>query len=86
MEVSINIDADKYFKSGADSVLGTGSINNPNIAKTISQKYGNQSIIQSIDCRKTNGSNFKYDTFSNSGKTSMKQDPLSLSKKQFKMA
>ena len=35
-------------------MLGTGSINNPNIAKTISQKYGNQSIIQSIDCRKTN--------------------------------
>ena len=31
-------DADKYFKSGVDKiVLGTGSINNPNIAKTISQ-------------------------------------------------
>ena len=60
-------DADLYFKFGADKIiLGSGSINNSKIAKEISMKYGKQSIIQSIDCKK----NLKqeYLVYSESGK------------------
>ena len=43
-------------------MLGTGSINNPNIAKTISQKLAINQLYNLLIVE-TNGSNFKYDTF-----------------------
>ena len=46
--------ADIFFKNGADKiVLGSNAINKKNLIKKISKKYGNQSIIQSVE-RKPN--------------------------------
>ena len=73
-------DADLYFKHGADKIiLGSGSINNPNIAKEISMKYGKQSIIQSLDCKKISDDN--YHVYYKSGKKSLNEDPIILGKK-----
>jgi len=46
-------DADLFFKYGADKIiLGSNAIKEPKLINEISHKYGNQSIIQSIDCKK----------------------------------
>ena len=46
-------DADLFFKYGADKIiLGSNVIKEPKLINEISHKYGNQSIIQSIDCKK----------------------------------
>ena len=74
-------DADLYFKNGADKiVLGSGSINDPLIAKKISMKYGKQSIIQSLDCKKISNSTMKYSVYSKSGKNNLNIDPAIFAK------
>ena len=51
--ISKKDDADLFFKYGADKiVLGSSTIDNPDLIHEISRKYGNQSIIQSVDCKK----------------------------------
>ena len=61
-------DADKFFKFGADKVvLGTNCLEKKEVIDNISKKYGNQSIIQSIDCYKES-ENEKYNVMKNSGK------------------
>ena len=46
-------DVDIYFRNGADKIIvGTKSFKNRKVLKEISKKYGNQSIIQSLDCKK----------------------------------
>jgi len=70
-------DADAFFKSGADKIiLGTNSIKENDIIKQISKKYGNQSIIQSIDCKKILSKNGEYTVMLNSGTKDFKKDPL----------
>ena len=68
--------ADIFFKNGADKiVLGPDSINKKNLIEQISKKYGNQSIIQSVDCKKI----FKNNTYSvmgSSGKKNLLLDPI----------
>ncbi len=69
-------DADLFFKNGADKIiLGSNSINEPELIKNISQKYGNQSIIQSIDCKKVEKEN-TFTVMSNSGKNDLLLDPV----------
>ena len=47
--------ATTYFDHGADKiVLGSGSVIEGNAIQNISDIYGSQSIIQSIDCKKEN--------------------------------
>lgn len=67
-------DADLYFKNGADKVLlGPESTNNPSILKEISMKYGQQSIIQSLDCKKIKDN--EYSVYSNSGSKNLNISP-----------
>lgn len=67
-------DADLYFKNGADKVvLGPESINKPFILKEISMKYGKQSIIQALDCKKIKDN--EYSVYSNSGLKNLKTSP-----------
>ena len=73
-------DADLYFQNGADKILlGPGTINNPKIAGDISMKYGKQSIIQSLDCKKS--INKTYSVYCESGKKNMEKSPILLGKK-----
>ena len=60
--------ADTYFKEGADKVvLGSNIIENPVVIDEIAKKYGNQSIIQSVDCVKETNSE-TYTVMGESGK------------------
>lgn len=73
-------DADKFFKYGADKIiLGSNSIKHPKLIKEISSKYGNQSIIQSIDCKKAVGKNI-FTVMSQSGKEDLLIDPIKFGK------
>ena len=66
--------ADDYFKNGADKIiLGSKIILNKEIISKISSKYGNQSIIQSIDIKKNESS--EYNLVINSGKELTKINP-----------
>lgn len=69
--------ADTYFKEGADKVvLGSNIIENPVVIDEIAKKYGNQSIIQSVDCVKETNSE-TYTVMGESGKKNLKIDPVS---------
>ncbi len=73
-------DADNYFKYGADKIIiGSNIINNLSVVEKISSKYGNQSIIQSVDCKKLNSNN--YSVFGKSGKIDLEQNPIEFSLK-----
>ena len=74
-------EADLYFKNGADKILLNG---NPSkeigILKPISKKYGNQSIIQSLDCKKIDSNTSDYTVMINSGESDGNIDPLIVAK------
>lgn len=58
-------DAELLFKNGADKiVLNSLLIENPLIVRELIQKYGSQSIVASIDCKKNED---KYEIFINNG-------------------
>ena len=66
--------ADDYFKCGADKIiLGSKIILNKDIISKISLKYGNQSIIQSIDIKKNES--LEYKLVINSGKEMTEINP-----------
>ena len=73
-----NIDhADIYFKTGADKViLGSNCLDQTDTINSISKKYGNQSIIQSIDCIKNFEIKNKYNVMKNSGRDFLNDDPV----------
>jgi len=78
-------DADDFFKSGADKILlGTHAIENSKVINEISKKYGNQSIIQSIDCKRSNEKN-QWNVMTNSGRINIQEEPIQLAKKMIKM-
>ncbi len=71
--------ADVLFKNGADKVvLGSGAINNKDLIEKISKKYGNQSIIQSVDCKKIHKNN-SYTVMGSSGTENLLQNPIEFS-------
>ncbi len=75
-------DADICFRNGAEKILlGSASINNLKLIDDISRKYGNQSIIQSIDCKKN--SDKEYIVLNNSGTNKANVDPYKWGKKLF---
>lgn len=66
-------DANCYFGSGADKIILSPKISeNPDKLIEISKKYGNQSIIQSIDFLKKNNN---YYLCSNSGQDVLREKP-----------
>lgn len=68
------------ISAGADKiVINSECFENPNLIERISEKFGNQCVIVSIDCRKDK--NGEYKVFSNSGKKDTGLDPVSWSKK-----
>ena len=80
--ISKKDDADLFFKYGADKiVLGSSTIDNPDLIHEISRKYGNQSIIQSVDCKKKINDRVSYDVFGKSGKNELKYDILKFAEK-----
>ena len=71
--------ADIFFKNGADKiVLGSNSINKKDLIEQISKKYGNQSIIQSVDCKKILKDN-TYVVMGSSGTENLLQNPIEFS-------
>ena len=69
-------DADVFFKSGADKIiLGSNAIKEPKLISEISHKYGNQSIIQSLDCKKVVKENV-FTVMGSSGKKDLLLDPV----------
>ena len=71
--------ADILFKNGADKVvLGSGAINKKDLIEKISKKYGNQSIIQSVDCKKIHKNN-SYTVMGSSGTENLLQNPIEFS-------
>ena len=65
------------FRNGADKViLNTIVYNNYDFLKKVSQTFGKQSIVISIDARQCSANNNKYDLYSNCG---MKKEKISLS-------
>ena len=73
--------ADIFFKNGADKiVLGSNAINKKNLIGQISKKYGNQSIIQSVDCKKILKDN-TYAVMGSSGTENLLQNPIEFSLK-----
>jgi len=65
---------DEYFKYGADKILlGYRALENNEIIKEISMKYGSQSIIQALDCKKNFEDNYYYIT-KNSGQEFLSKD------------
>ena len=73
-------DADLFFKCGADKIiLGSNAIKEPKLIKEISHKYGNQSIIQSLDCKKDIETK-KFTVVGGSGKIDLLQDPVKFGK------
>ena len=72
-------DATTYFNYGADKIiLGSGSVIEGGSIENISDIYGSQSIIQSIDCKKEN-ENYKLTIKSGTILTDI--DPIDASKK-----
>lgn len=70
-------EADLFFKNGADKVLiGSGSVDNPKLIKDISEKYGRQSIVHSIDCKKNPNNKNEYLVMKNSAKDTINLKPL----------
>ncbi len=75
--------ATTYFDHGADKiVLGSGSVIEGNAIQNISDIYGSQSIIQSIDCKKEN-ENYKLTIKSGTILTDI--DPIEASQKALKL-
>lgn len=76
-------EVDLLFRNGADKVLlGSNSIDNPDLINLISNKYGNQSITQSIDCKKKGDND--YLLMKNSATTTSNINPIKFSEEAMK--
>ena len=79
-EEEILSDADKLFKIGADKVLlGSHSIKDIELIYKISLKYGNQAIIQSLDCK--NLDNNDWSLMVNSGQNKYNNNIINIAQK-----
>ena len=75
--------ANEYFKFGADKIiLGPNSNLKEDLIKKISEKYGNQSIIQTVDCIKKDNS---FVLMRDSGKNFLSNDIILFCKKSVEM-
>lgn len=61
-------DADNLFKNGADKIaLNTSVFENPKLIKKLSDKYGSQSIVLSIEAKRNQKNNF-WEALNNNGR------------------
>lgn len=73
-------DAGKYFAAGADKIiLNTHAFLNPALVKELSDEFGSQSVVVSVDVKKNSGG--KYDIFVYSGKQKIDLDFETMLKK-----
>lgn len=73
-------DIRKVINGGAEKVaINTAAIDNPNLIKEASKIFGNQSIVVSIDVKKSLTG--KYKVYRNSGTKATKLDPIEFAKK-----
>lgn len=76
-------DADKLFQIGADKIsLNTAAVKNPELIRQISEKYGTQSVVVSIDAKKMGNG---YTSFISSGTVDSGLSPVELAKNAEKM-
>ena len=60
-------DAEKLFVSGADKIaINTHAINEPELIKNLSRKFGSQAIVLSIEAKKVNES--KWEAYTDNGR------------------
>ena len=60
-------DAEKLFASGADKIaINTRAINEPNLIKNLSRKFGSQAIVLSIEAKKVSES--KWEAYTDNGR------------------
>lgn len=71
----------RILSAGADKVsLNTAAVNNPNLVKESSEKFGNQCIVVAIDA-KFNPSSKKWEVFTHGGRNSTYLDAVEWAKK-----
>ena len=72
-------DINKLLVSGADKVsINTASVNNQNLIKESSKKFGSQCIVVAIDAKQINGS---WEIYTHGGRTKTGIDALDFAKK-----
>ncbi len=72
-------DFDRILKSGADKVsINSSAIENPNLIKEASKKYGNQCVVVSIDVKNIEGS---YKVVTHGGRSNTGLDAIEWAKK-----
>jgi cyclase len=73
-------DAQKILYNGAEKVvINTALIENPKVIEAIAQQFGNQSVVASIDYKKTIFG--KYNVFTQNGKRKTNWNPKDLAQK-----
>ena len=76
-------DAKKIFLSGADKIaINTAAVNNPDLINKLSEKFGSQSIVLSIEAKKIE--NKKWEVFTHNGRQETGIDVLEWSKEATK--
>ena len=76
-------DVDTLFRIGADKVaVNTAAVKNPELITSISEKYGTQAVVVSIDVKKVNN---KYKVFISGGEEETTYTPIELAKKVEKL-
>ena len=72
-------DINKLLVSGADKVsINTAAVNNENLIKDSSKKFGSQCIVVAIDAKKSDN---KWEIFTHGGRTKTGIDAIDFSKK-----
>jgi len=78
-------DADNLFKNGADKIaLNTAVLENPNLIKKLSNKYGSQSIVLSIEAKRNSKNNY-WEALNNNGRDHTGYEIVEWAKKNIKL-
>ncbi|HVK54017.1 MAG TPA: AglZ/HisF2 family acetamidino modification protein [Burkholderiales bacterium] len=73
-------DFTRLFKLGVEKVsLNSAAVNTPDLIESAAKKFGRQSIVVSIDAKKTLLG--RYETYINSGRENAKMDPVAAAKR-----
>ncbi|MFW0184926.1 imidazole glycerol phosphate synthase subunit HisF [Rothia sp. CCM 9418] len=70
-------DVDKLLRTGADKVsINTAAINNPHLINDISERFGSQVLVLSVDAKQSENTPSGYEITTHGGKTSTGIDAL----------
>jgi cyclase len=71
-------DVNKLLRAGADKVaINTAALANPHLISEISDRYGNQVLVLSVDAKRRAGSNDDFEVTTHGGRTSTGRDAIS---------